>query len=54
MTRPTPPNLLIPGHVRDATCIRHPIVGVNVFVVVVVVAELVLLLELVEEEEEDG
>ena len=48
MTRPTPPNLLIPGHVRDATCIRHPIVGVNV----VVVAELVL--ELVEEEGEEG
>ena len=51
MTRPTPPNLLIPGHVRDATCIRHPIVGVNV-VVVVVLAELVL--ELVEEEGEEG
>lgn len=47
MTRPTPPNLLIPGHVRDATCIRLPIVGVNVDVVDELVLEVVL--ELVEE-----
>lgn len=52
MTRPTPPNLLIPGHVRDATCIRLPNVGVNVDVVDELVLEVVL--ELVEEEGDVG